>query len=130
MATAGDATSDLLGGHGLGVVVPVGATATVAAAIDRLLSEPRGERAAAFSAAREALSWERAAEPLVRFCQAPVHAPDRAGEMQGGEAYVDPTLPLRAERDYWRSLAEGYANGRVMRVLNSAGGWKRRVFGK
>lgn len=130
VATAGDATSDLLAGHGLGVVVPVGATATVAAAIDRLLSEPRGERAAAFAAAREALSWERAAEPLVRFCQAPVHAPDRAGEMQGGEAYVDPTLPLRAERDYWRSLAEGYANGRVMRVLNSAGGWKRRVFGK
>lgn len=39
VATGGDATSNLLAGHGLGVVVPVGATATVATAIDRLLSE-------------------------------------------------------------------------------------------
>ena len=41
VATAGDATSDLVAAHGLGVVVPVGDVEAVAAAIDRLLSEPR-----------------------------------------------------------------------------------------
>jgi hypothetical protein len=130
VATAGDATSDLVAGYGLGVVTPVGDTTAVASAIDRLLAEPRGERAAAFATARDALSWERAAEPLVRFCRAPVHAPDRAVEMKGGEAYVDPTLSLRTEREYWRSLAEGYANGRVMRALNWVNSGVRRVVGK
>jgi glycosyltransferase involved in cell wall biosynthesis len=130
VATAGDATSDLVAGHGLGVVTPVGDTAAVAAAIDRLLSEPRAAQEPAFAAAREALSWERAAAPLVRFCRAPAHAPDRVQELQGGEAYQDPTLPLKAERDYWRGLAEGYANGRVMRTLNTAGAWKRRILRK
>ena len=50
--------------------------------------------------------------------------------VSGGEAYVDPTLPLRTERDYWRSLAEGYANGRVMRALKWVNGGVRRVVGK
>ena len=130
VATAGDATSDLVAGYGLGRGHAGGDTAAVAAAMDRLLSEPQAARAAAFTAAREALSWERAAEPLVRFCRAPAHAPDRVAALQGGEAYQDPMLPLEAERDYWRGLAEGYANGRVMRVLNTAAAWKGRLAGK
>jgi glycosyltransferase involved in cell wall biosynthesis len=130
VATEGDATSDLIARHGLGEITPVRDVGGVAAAIDRLLCEPREERAGSFAAAREALSWEHAAEPLVRFCRAPQHAPDRVGEVQGGKAYEDPALPLQAERDYWRQLAEGYANGRVMRALNWLGQGKRRLMGK
>jgi hypothetical protein len=112
----------------------------VAVAIDRLLREPRQERAASFAAARQALSWERAAEPLVRFCRAPQRAPDRMGEeqssRQASRPYYDPMLPLRSERDwlaserdYWRNLAEGYANGRLMRTLDKVRRAKRRLFG-
>lgn len=126
VATEGDATSDLVARHGLGEVTAMGDVEAVADAIDRLLNEPRQARVTSFAAARQALSWERAAEPLVRFCLAPQRAPDRVREAQGGEAYQDPTLPLRAERDYWRNVAEGYANGRVMRVLNWVGARKRR----
>jgi glycosyltransferase involved in cell wall biosynthesis len=145
VATAGDATSDLVERYGLGEVTRVGDVEAVAVAIDRLLREPRRERAAAFAAARQALSWERAAEPLVRYCLAPRQAPDRSGEWQArapgsgpaGRPYYDPTLPLRSERDwlagerdYWRSIAEGYANGRLMRALDWAGGARRRLLGK
>jgi hypothetical protein len=137
VATAGDATSDLVAQHGLGEVTAVGDVHAVASAIDRLLREPRRERAAAFAAARQALSWDRAAEPLVRYCLAPRRAPDRSGEWQIGAPYYDPALPLRSERDwlagerdYWRSLAEGYANGRLMRALDWAGGARRRLLGK
>jgi hypothetical protein len=140
VATAGDATSDLVAAYGLGEITPVGDVAAVTAAIDRLLGEPRDMRAASFAAARAALSWERAAEPLVRYCRAPRRAPDRAPDRaldpQGPTPYYDPTAPLRGERDwlagereYWKAMAEGYAGGRVMRTLNWAGSVRRKLFG-
>jgi glycosyltransferase involved in cell wall biosynthesis len=134
VATEGDATSDLVARHGLGEVTRVGDVEAVAAAIDRLLCEPRQERAAAFAAARQALSWERAAEPLVRYCLAPRRAPDRVGEWHGDVPYYDPTFRaererLAGDRDYWRNLAEGYAGGRLMRVMDWAGRAGRRLFG-
>jgi hypothetical protein len=94
----------------------------VAAAIDRLLREPRTEWAARFDAARAALRWEQAAAPLVRYCLNPQRAPDR----QAGAPYYDPLAALRQERDKWRALAEAYANGRIMRALDWVGGLRRR----
>jgi glycosyltransferase involved in cell wall biosynthesis len=136
VATAGDATSDLVARYGLGEITPVGDAEAVAAAIDRLLAVRQGVQdgvlAAAFATARAALSWERAAEPLIRFCRAPQRAPDREGDT----LYYDPTGPLRAEREwlreertYWKTLAEGYAGGHVMRALTWAGNTKRKFFG-
>jgi glycosyltransferase involved in cell wall biosynthesis len=125
VATGGDATSDLIAAHNLGAVVPEGDVQAVAAAIDRLLAEPRQQRAAQFAAARAELAWERAAAPLVRYCLAPRRAPDR----QPGAPYYDPVAALRQERDEWRALAEAYASGRIMRALNWAGGLRRRWLG-
>ncbi len=132
VAAAGDATSDLIAHYGLGVVTPLEDVAAVAAAIDQLLSEPHGARDAAFAVARQALSWERAAEPLVRFCCAPRRAPDRLWEPESA-TWTTPArnqhVALQAERDYWRDLAQGYAAGRIMRTLNWAGRTRRRLFG-
>lgn len=125
VATGGDATSDLIGAYGLGEITEEADVQAVAAAIDRLLREPRGARAAQFAAARAALAWERAAAPLVRFCLDPQRAPDR----QPGAPYYDPLAALRAERDEWRDLAEAYANGRVMRAFNWLGGLRHRWLG-
>jgi len=122
VATGGDATSDLIARCDLGIVTPQSDVEAVAAAIDRLLREGRAGRAANFAAARADLSWERAAAPLVRFCLSPRRAPDR----QADAPYYDPVAALRQERDEWRALAEAYANGRVMRALNWAGGWLGR----
>ena len=125
VATGGDATSDLIARYDLGVITPEGDGEAVAAAIDRLLNEPRAARAAHFAAARAALDWEHAAAPLVRYCLHPQRAPDR----QPGAPYYDPLAALRQERDEWRDLAEAYAGGRAMRVLNWVGGWRRRLLG-
>jgi glycosyltransferase involved in cell wall biosynthesis len=124
VATSGDATSDLIARHGLGVITPEGDAAAVAAAIDQLLTEPRRQRAASFAAARAELNWEQAAAPLVRYCRNPQRAPDRLSNAP----YYDPLAALRQERDEWRSLAEAYANGRVMRALNWVGRLRRRWF--
>jgi glycosyltransferase involved in cell wall biosynthesis len=137
VATTGDATSDLVARYGLGEVTPVGDVAAVTGALDRLLAGPRAEQAGAFAAAREALRWEQAAAPLVSFCRNPQRAPDREGEWAGTTPYYDPTRELRAEhawlageRDYWRTVAEGYAGGRLMRALDWAGGATRRLLRK
>jgi glycosyltransferase involved in cell wall biosynthesis len=115
VATGGDATSDLVRDYDLGIVVEPENVAGVAAAIERLVSEPRGARTAQFGRARRELTWERAAVPLVRYCLAPQAAADkRAGEEP---AAYDPVASLRAERDHWRALAQAYADGRMMRLL-------------
>lgn len=77
VCTEGDATSDLVARFGVGEVVGYGDDEAVARAILRLLDEPRGERAAQFARAREALTWERGAEPLAAFCRNPHRAADR-----------------------------------------------------
>ncbi len=73
--TRGDATADLVSGHGLGALVGYGDDAAAAEAIAGLLDEPLPE--IRFDAARQALTWERAAGPLVAFCREPHHAPDK-----------------------------------------------------
>lgn len=123
VATGGDATSDLIAQHGLGIITPQADVGAVAAALDQLLAEPRAERAARFAAARPQLDWEHAAAPLVRFCLNSRRAPDRAP----GAAYFDPLAALREERDEWRSLAEAYANGRLMRALEWVNTQRRRL---
>ena len=69
VATVGDATSDLITQHNLGVVVGYGDADAVAAATLRLLDEPRSLRRAQFEQAKQTLTWERAAQPLIAFCQ-------------------------------------------------------------
>lgn len=77
--TEGDATSDLVVQHGLGRLVAFGDVDGVALALLDVLAQPREAWEARFPALRVQLMWERAAEPLLRFCQSPHCAADRAG---------------------------------------------------
>ena len=124
VATEGDATSDLIGEYGLGEVVEAGDVGGIVAAVRRLLVEPRGQRARAFACARDALSWSRAAEPLLRFCRAPYRAADK-----GSVGLYEETEGLRQERDAWRALAQAYERGRVVRALNWMALRRRAWFG-
>lgn len=82
VVTRGDAAADLVSGYDLGLVVDYDDDVGVAEAIARLLDEGRGEaskiRRRCFGTARQDLTWERAAEPLVAFCREPRRAPDRS----------------------------------------------------
>ncbi len=77
--TEGDATGDLVAQHGLGRLVAFEDVDGVAEALLDVLAQPRETWEARFSTLRVQLRWERAAEPLVRFCQAPYYAADRTG---------------------------------------------------
>ena len=116
VATAGDTTSDLIRQYELGELVAESDVAGIVAALRTLLAEPRGARSAAFARARGELTWNRAAEPLLRFCQAPYRAADKV--VEGGVYLYDEAASLRQERDDWRALAQAYARGRVVRALN------------
>jgi glycosyltransferase involved in cell wall biosynthesis len=121
VASAGDATAELIARYDLGVVTPIGDSAAVAAAILRLLEQPRGAFAERFAAARAELTWERAAAPLIAFCRNPRRAADcqtRSGE-NSGSVYSNSDLweLLHQEREYWRKLVNAYESGRFIRLM-------------
>ena len=82
VATRGDATSELVLHHGLGQVVGYQDVDAIGAALLQLLESP-ASYSAAFARARDALTWERAAQPLVEFCRAPHFAADKHTGTQG-----------------------------------------------
>ncbi len=77
LVTRGGATAEIVSGYGLGIVVDYQSPEEVVAGLLRLMDEPRDARSSRFVDARAALCWERAAEPLVRFCRSPHKAADR-----------------------------------------------------
>jgi glycosyltransferase involved in cell wall biosynthesis len=80
LCTEGDALADLVASRDLGEVVPPEDPDAVAAAIERLCDRERRESCAArLASLADAFRWDRVAEPLVRFCRSPRHAPDLAG---------------------------------------------------
>jgi glycosyltransferase involved in cell wall biosynthesis len=128
VATTGDATSDLIAQHDLGLVVGYHDDAGVADAILRVLDEPRPLRGPQFERAQQALTWERVAAPLIAFCQNPQRAADRASsEMLGNPLYMQAVQALRganqqaqqaqAETTHWRELVGRYERGKFMRLM-------------
>jgi len=75
VATAGDATSELIQRYELGWLTPPGDVNAVVEAMRRMLTQPPAQ--AKFEAARAHLTWERAAQPLIAFCRKPHFAADR-----------------------------------------------------
>lgn len=76
--TEGDELAARIEGARLGRTVASGDIAEVATAIEQILETPEtAARQQAFQEQRSALAWDRVAEPLVKFCQAPRRAPDR-----------------------------------------------------
>jgi len=119
VTTRGDATSETIAAHGLGLVVEYEDVEGVATAIEHLLDAPRAALNQQFERARQSLTWERAAAPLIRYCLQPRRAPDKdhlPADPRAG-AYETEKMRLRNERDYWHGLAERYAQGRFMRMM-------------
>lgn len=112
IATRGDATSDLVEKYRLGIVVEYEDEIGVAEAILTLLERPKETWEDQFERARQDLTWERAARPLLEFCRHPQRAPDKVG-MQGrlGNSYY-----IR-EISRLQSLVEGYEQGRFIRMM-------------
>ncbi len=83
--TRGDAIADTVSSYSLGRLTDFGDDGGVADAIASLLDEPIP--GSLFGTARQALTWEHAAAPLVAFCREPRRAADRrpsAAREQGG----------------------------------------------
>ena len=123
IATTGDATSELVAEHQLGIIVDYKAVDDVAAAIIQLLDEAPNSRSTAFHRAREVLTWEQAAAPLVRFCQRPRRAPDRPNHT--GVPYYQTQLAAQAEqirlleeeKEHLETLVAGYERGKFIRLM-------------
>lgn len=88
VCTEGDHFADLVRERGLGLTVPPGDAAALAAAIARLLDDEalREGCRASLAALADELRWSRIVEPLRRFCAAPAFAADRAPAMRAFEA--------------------------------------------
>lgn len=129
VATQGDATSDLVGEYGLGIVVDFEDVDAVAEAILRLLDSPAAVLPERLSEARKALGWEQAAQPLVAFCRDPRQAPDKAafGDDLGNPFYVDEIRHIAAERDRCQELVRRYEEGRFMRAMRWVDRIKQRL---
>lgn len=92
ICTAGDTLADAVERQRLGVTVPPEDPEAITAAIEELADlAVRREVSARVRCFAEGLTWERAASPLVRYCDRPRRAPDLAQGL--------PVVPLRRERD-------------------------------
>jgi glycosyltransferase involved in cell wall biosynthesis len=126
VATMGDATSDLVAEHGLGIQVRPQDAEGVAAAIMQLVDEDRQVRAAGFARARELLNWEQVVKPLAAFCHAPRHAPDRNGWLADPRQQEREIEELEAEVARLHGLVEAYEQGRFMRAMRTFAQLKRK----
>ena len=112
ISTHGDATSDLIRQHHVGLTVPYGDANAVAAALLQLLNEPIAP--ANFEQLRVQYAWAKAAAPLIQFCRQPRRAADRAASQltrgnphYAAEAAIQTQNKLNqlvAERDHWHNL--------------------------
>jgi glycosyltransferase involved in cell wall biosynthesis len=98
LTTEGDALGDVVGSAGLGVVVPPGDPAAVAAGLRSLLLDGAAAAAAKQAAERVAPSmrWSAVLRPLLDYCAAPRPAADR-DEAEAHRLRAD-RAPGRSER--------------------------------
>ena len=134
VVTRGDAASGWVSRLGLGEVVGYERDDEIAAALLRLLEKPKSEFAARFERARAELTWEKAAEPLIRWCRRARRAPDRVngarrarGEgMEGREGRGAVDAEKDAEIARLQALVGGYERGRFIRLMKWLRGlWHR-----
>ena len=128
VVTGGDETSDLVAHHNLGAVVPPGDVDAVVAAVAQLLDivDLRKHYQPAFECVRPLFEWKRVCEPIVRFCQSPRLAPDRAAgviaQELGDTRELHQALAEReAEAQRLHGLVEGYERGKFIRAMRWLG---------
>lgn len=114
VATAGDATSDLVVHYQLGWTPAPSDVSSVADALWQAITQPPA--ANRFDIARANLTWERVAQPLIHFCLQPHFASDVAQRLLPTFMRLDEEQ-LRRELAQTRNDLAIYENGRVARTL-------------
>jgi glycosyltransferase involved in cell wall biosynthesis len=132
IATEGDVLADLVAGEHLGAIVPPGNPRAVAAAVLKLLDRDvnAGLRRGIAALARN-YTWERVAEPLLRYCREPWRSRGRA---DAPAEYVHKLERLYTEtaeyaRSLERAVAEKDASLRQMQAEAGERGdpWRARL---
>jgi glycosyltransferase involved in cell wall biosynthesis len=129
----GDVLGEELVRRDVGYIVGYGAVDEVAETIVGLLDEPhpRAARRQAFEDLREAFTWQRVVEPLVRFCHRPrvsVGKREAMDLVDGKDAGTeDQEAALRSEISRLQRIVDGYRSGRVMRLLEALHKLRRRL---
>jgi glycosyltransferase involved in cell wall biosynthesis len=120
VATAGDATAELIQHYGAGAIVPPGDVDAAANAIVQLVRAGRPVPGADFERARRELDWDVVVQPLLNFCRHPRIAPDKLArrEMIGPPFFVEPLAHESTEHRRWQSIAEELAARRLVRLAN------------
>lgn len=89
--TGGDAISQEIEAHGLGIVVPPGDPAAIASAIERLIvSPPRRDVVRAYA---DRYRWDVVTRPLTDYCREPWRANDSGRARETEPAPTDPNQP-------------------------------------
>jgi hypothetical protein len=104
--------------HQLGIVVDYQDVCGVAEAILGLLVAPTKVDNTRFELVRQALTWEKAARPLIAFCCQPRRAPDKVALGMG-----EKRLLSYAEIEHLQAKVDGYERGRFIRFTK----WLHRI---
>jgi hypothetical protein len=131
VATKGDATSEIIREHRLGVTVDFEDVDGVAQAIIQLLDTSSEILDARFRSVREILTWERSAQPLIDFCRHPHQAADKMalGESLGNPFYLAKQRQIAEQSKHWRELVHQYERGYFIRFMRWLDRMRRRVLG-
>ncbi|MFC2037580.1 glycosyltransferase, partial [Chloroflexota bacterium] len=132
VVTEGDALSEVVQNHGLGLVVSYGDDIGVAGAILKLLEQPRLAWQEHFARAQAGMTWEQAAQPLIEFCRNPRRTSER--HLQGRHPKESSRQELAQALDecnahaaHLQTLVAGYENGRFIRLMRQLHEWRKKV---
>jgi glycosyltransferase involved in cell wall biosynthesis len=136
VVTGGDAMSELVQQHELGVLVDYQDVKGVGAALLRLLDIEPAVWRQRFTEPRARFAWDNVAKPLIAFCT----NPRRAADWQGTGTTALPTprelgelrgLLRRREAELERAnnLVAAYEAGRFMRLMRTIASFRARVTG-
>lgn len=133
VSTRGDSFGDLIEREGLGRAVPERDPQALADALAELLDD---ETLAAhcrenIARVRPRFTWDNALEPLLRFCDQPLRAPDHVAGTAPvpGEPLPVPATYVPSLRGDLKLLAEYYRRGGLREVARRAYGRVRRRVG-
>jgi glycosyltransferase involved in cell wall biosynthesis len=108
LVTEGGALSTLVGDQELGVVVPPGDVAAVAAGLRRLLADTafRDECRKRIELVARDYRWSAVVRPLLDFCRHPRRAPDLASSAVAGQLRFDHLPGGLPSSSPWRRIAQ------------------------
>lgn len=121
VATKGDATSAFVTHYNLGHVVNYEDVEGVKQAILKILDTSPNYYQQGSIAARQDLTWEKAAQPLIQFCQNPRRAADRTttNRAAGVPYYSASIAHMEMTVSSLERLVAGYESGKFIRLMKA-----------